>query len=31
MVQIRKATDDGRKLYKAMGWYKNSEAMVKNL
>lgn len=25
------ATDDGRKLYEAMGWHKNSEAMVKDL
>ena len=25
------ATDDGRKLYKAMGWHENSEAMVKDL
>ena len=25
------ATDDGRKLYEAIGWHKNSEAMVKNL
>lgn len=25
------ATDGGRKLYEAMGWHKNSEAMVKDL
>lgn len=25
------ATDDGRKLYEAMGWHENSEAMVKDL
>lgn len=25
------ATDDGRKLYEAIGWHKNSEAMVKDL
>lgn len=25
------ATDDGRKLYEATGWHKNSEAMVKDL
>lgn len=25
------ATDDGRKLYEAMGWQKNSETMVKDL
>lgn len=25
------ATDDGRKLYEAMGWHKNRESMVKNL
>ena len=25
------ATDDGRKLYEAMGWHANNEAMVKNL
>ena len=25
------ATDDGRKLYEAMGWYANNEAMAKDL
>lgn len=25
------ATDDGRKLYEAMGWHENSEAMEKDL
>lgn len=25
------ATDDGRKLYEAMGWHENGEAMVKDL
>lgn len=31
MIQVRKATDDGRKLYEAMGYHANNEAMVKDL
>ncbi|MDO5774588.1 MAG: hypothetical protein Q4P16_09790 [Spirochaetales bacterium] len=31
MIQVRKATDDGRKLYEAMGYHAKNEAMVKDL